>query len=444
MAKFTNRFLAGLQLEAGRKDRLVFDSECRGLGVRVTPKARTFIVQWTDPATKRKVREPIGIWGNITVDQARIAARVRLGAVATGINPRAERLRLRQEADRERAEAALSLDALVEEWAVLHLALRRERYRTEAIRAIRHAFPALLKRPAARITRADAVNALDGLVMAGKASMAGRTLAYARAAFHWAQKRGKVPHNPFQGLPISTSTAARERLLSDGEIAEVWVAANTLGYPFGPFFKLATLTMQRREEVAGMRWSEIADDLSLWTLPGLRMKSGRPHDVHLSHRAQEVLRSLPRTEGCDYVFSTTGRTPISGISKAKLALDAAIAGARAEIAKSIDAKPVPLVPWRIHDLRRSGVSVLARLGFDSIVVDKLLAHQPAKLLGVAAIYQRHDFARERGAALDAWAAHVTGTLAENVVPLRGASGSLAAGIGRSAETRGHRTALSLP
>jgi hypothetical protein len=71
MAKFSDRYLAGLKLEAGRKDRLVFDNECRGLGVRVTPKARAFIVQWTDPATKRKVRERVGVWGSITIEQAR-------------------------------------------------------------------------------------------------------------------------------------------------------------------------------------------------------------------------------------------------------------------------------------------------------------------------------------------------------------------------------------
>ena len=66
----------------------------------------------------------------------------------------------------------------------------------------------------------------------------------------------------------------------------------------------------------------------------------------------------------------------------------------------------PLVPWRLHDLRRTGASTLARLGFDTIAIDKLLAHQPTKLRGVAAIYQRYDFVEERVRALDAWAEHV--------------------------------------
>ena len=94
---------------------------------------------------------------------------------------------------------------------------------------------------------------------------------------------------------------------------------------------------------------------------------------------------------------------------------AAIVKTRAETAAKAKGKPELLAEWRTHDLRRSGVSTLARLGFDSIVADKILAHQPVKLRGVARVYQRHDFARERAAALDAWAAHVIGSDKGNVV-----------------------------
>jgi integrase len=260
-------------------------------------------------------------------------------------------------------------------------------------------------------------------------------MAYARACFAWGKRRAKVPENPFADLPISAGTTERERVLSDTEIAEAWTAADRLSYPFGPFFKLAILTLQRREEVAGMRWSEIADDMSRWTLPGSRMKNGKSHDVHLSEAARAILRSLPRVEGCDFVFSTTSKrataveaepkgnrrpkpTAISGFSQGKRYLDAAITKARAEAAAATGCKLMPPIPWRLHDLRRTGVTTLAALGFDSIVVDKLLAHQPAKLRGVAGVYQRHDFARERAAALDAWAVHVFGIEASNVARLR--------------------------
>jgi integrase len=437
LPKLTDRFLAAFKVEEGRKDRLVFDTACPGLGVRVTAKGtRTFLAQWTDPATKRKVREPLGVWGNLTIEQAREATRARLGAVAKGIDPQAERRRQRAEAERERAETALTFEALIEEWKALHLTHRRPRYAAEAERAIRRGLPSLLKRPAARISRADTVNALDQIVRAGKAVTAGRTMAYARACFAWGKRRGKVPENPFAELPIAAGGTERERALSDAEIAEVWASAGTLDYPFGPFYKLLILTLQRRDQVAGMRWSEISEDTSRWTLPGARMKNGKPHIVHLSEPARTVLRALPRVEGCDLVFSTTTYrltagenvepkgertrkpTPISGFSQGKRHLDAAIAKVRAATAAKLGRTFEAMPAWRVHDLRRTGVTTLAALGFDSIVVDKLLAHQPSKLRGVAGVYQRHDFARERAAALDAWAEHVIGVEIGNIVRLR--------------------------
>src|SRR6266566_5079051 len=102
MPKLTDRFLAALKIEGRGKDRLVFDTACPGLGVRLTAKGtRTFLVQWTDPATRRKVREPLGVWGSLTIDQAREAARARLGAVAKGVDVKAERALRSEKAERE-------------------------------------------------------------------------------------------------------------------------------------------------------------------------------------------------------------------------------------------------------------------------------------------------------------------------------------------------------
>jgi integrase len=150
----------------------------------------------------------------------------------------------------------------------------------------------------------------------------------------------------------------------------------------------------------GSRWYEVVGAiarLSLWTIPAERMKNRKPHDVHLSEAARAVLRSIPRLAHQDYVFTTTGRGPVSRFSRARRLLDARITANR---------DGAPLASWRLHDFRRSGVTRLAGMGFDSIVVDKLLAHKPARLKGVAAIYQRHEFmARSRsvGRASDALA-----------------------------------------
>ena len=98
MPKLTDAFLKTFRPAAGAKDRLTFDTVCRGLGVRATASGnRVFIVQWTDAATGRKQREPLGVWGSITVEQARTAARAQLGRVAQGVNPIAERAKAKAE-----------------------------------------------------------------------------------------------------------------------------------------------------------------------------------------------------------------------------------------------------------------------------------------------------------------------------------------------------------
>jgi len=377
--------------ETGRLE--IFDSIVPALALRVTPTgARTYVVRGRVKGRPESIRVTVGDARGMKLSDARQQASDVLQQMRAGNDPRRGEQR------------DITLAELVDDWVALHLARRSERYRDEAVRAIRYAFPQLLQRPAAQITKADAVTVLDRLVRAGKTVMAGRTLAYSRAAFSWAQKRDLVPTNPFANLPIAAGGTERDRVLIDDELVKVWTATGKLGYPFGPCVRLMTLTLQREDEVAGMRWSELDLDRSLWRIPGARMKNGRAHDVHLSEPARAILRDLPHIDGCDFVFTTTGRTPISGFSKAKRRLDA-MAG--------ID-------PWRLHDLRRTGVTKLAALGFDSIVVDKLLAHQPAKLRGVAGVYQRHDFARERAMALDAWAAHVTGEQVDNITPLRAA------------------------
>ncbi|MBX6743967.1 MAG: site-specific integrase [Acetobacteraceae bacterium] len=433
MPKLTDRFLASFKPAEGQKDRLTFDTECRGLGVRaywatqkkpdgskVTVVARTFLLQWTDPATGQKRREPLGVWGGITIDQAREAARIRLGDVAKGIDPRAERKAKREAAEREREAAKLTLRVLLDQWSRLGLKDRRPSYRAEAVRALSHAFAKHLDKPAHHLSRDTAVNVLDRLAEAGRSAMAGRTLAYGRACYGWAQKRGKVPLNPFLGLPVPAGIIARDRVLTAQEVGEVWRAAGTLGFPFGPLVRLLLLTAQRREEVGGMRWSELSADLAVWTIPASRAKNGTAHVVHLAPEARTILADLPRFEGCDFVFTTTGKTPASGYSKAVERVRAVIARARAKTAQEAGVEPEAMPGWRLHDLRRSAVTWLAGAGFPPHVCDKLLNHVTTTgLSDVARVYQRAEFLPERKAALEAWARHVLQCASDDAAPAAG-------------------------
>jgi integrase len=91
-----------------------------------------------------------------------------------------------------------------------------------------------------------------------------------------------------------------------------------------------------------------------------------------------------------FIFSTLGGQPFCMFSKAKRQLDQ-LSG---------------VTGWRLHDLRRTCVSGMARLGVAPHVADKILNHQAGTISGVAAVYQRHDFLSERQQALDLWGAHI--------------------------------------
>jgi hypothetical protein len=116
-------------------------------------------------------------------------------------------------------------------------------------------------------------------------------------------------------------------------------------------------------------------------------------------------------------------TPFAGWSKAKRALDKAIRDTRAKGAAITGTSLARLVPWNVHDLRRTVATGLQRLGVRLEVTEAVLNHISGSRGGIAGVYQRHDWAAEKRAALDAWAAHVAAIVkgqasSGNVVVLR--------------------------
>jgi integrase len=320
---------------------------------------------------------------------------------------------------------------LIDDWNRLHLAGRRPRYAAEAVRALHYAFAHHLNSAAEDLDRAAVVRALDALTRrrartsggdTGKtkgAAMTGRTAAYGRAAFAWAMKRGAVRANPFADLPLAKSVGKRERVLTDEEIGEIWRAAGDAAAPYGTIVRLLILTGQRRGEVAGMNWAEISDDLTTWALPGERTKNGAAHMVPLSAPARDLLRGLlPDNQGDAHRAIADRRakgmlalpgalgTPFAGWSKAKAILDKAVADARGKAATDAGTSPAALVSWNVHDLRRTVATGLQRLGVRLEVTEAVLNHISGSRGGIAGVYQRHDWATEKRAALDAWTAHV--------------------------------------
>jgi integrase len=387
--KLTKRVIEAA--EPAERDQYLWDGEVKGFGIKITPVDRkVFVFQYRMGGRGSKTeRYTIGQYRSpYTVDGARREAVRLLAEVKAGRNP-AEVRRADRQSEPSRARL---LGELAAEFIERHAKPNTRDWRKTEYLLARDVLPYWSTRPMREITRHDVIELIDRVADRGARIHANRVLAAVRVLFNWALSRGVIETSPAAGVKAPGAETVRERVLGEDELREVWRATDATPYPFGPFFKLLILTAQRRDEVAGMRWSEIDEARALWVIPGERAKNGRAHEVPLSAPAIDILRSIRRLDGSDLVFTTTGRAAISGFSKAKARLD------RASGVGLTDRDE-----WRVHDIRRSVTTFMAEMAIAPHVVDKLLNHVSGSIRGVAAVYNRHGYTDERRRALDAWA-----------------------------------------
>lgn len=222
--------------------------------------------------------------------------------------------------------------------------------------------------------------------------------------FRWALRQRRVAVNPCAGVWRPGAPPARERVLSDAEIALLWRGCERIGWPFGPLFQLLLLTGARLGEVTGMAQSELSDERMVWTIPGSRTKNHLTHQLPLPDLAQDIIAQLPRVQSdLGLLFTTNGARPVSGFSRAKELLDAAMAAAAG----------APVQPFMLHDLRRSCATGMADLGVHPHVIEAVLNHISGAKAGVAGTYNRALYAKEKADALQRWAAHLRGLVNDN-------------------------------
>lgn len=255
--------------------------------------------------------------------------------------------------------------------------------------------PAWGERPISEITKREVIDLLDDVADRSRLS-ANRLLSCIRKLFNWCVERDLLAFSPATGVKPPLEESSRDRVLSDEEMQNLVKACKAVGYPAGTMTLLMLLTAQRRNEVCGMKWSELSLDGGVWTLPAERTKNGKLHPVPLSPEVVDVLKSIHRISGNEFVFpSLTGISHLSNFSRAKKQIDAALG------------QHLDLPRWTFHDLRRTAASGMARQGVSLPVIEKVLNHTSGSFAGIVGVYQRHDFAGEKRDALTRWAAFVT-------------------------------------
>ena len=171
--------------------------------------------------------------------------------------------------------------------------------------------------------------------------------------YTWGIKHDRLEESPMYLLTKPFPEGRRDRVLDRSEIRTVIAALPALARVFQALVLLLLLTGQRLREVAGMRWEEIDLERDEWIIPASRTKNKLKHLVPITRQVRAILMELSggQTDLRGLVLTTNGRTAISGFSKAKAALDAAVDAL-------VGTGVVP--GWVYHDLRADALHRLRR------------------------------------------------------------------------------------
>lgn len=401
----------------------VWDTDVIGFGVRCLPSgAKTFIATYRTLAGKSR-RYTIGKVEGLRVDDARAFALDLRARAIKGEDPALDRSEQRKQKARPALTLAEALDRYDRDQE-----RRKVVGRAQVMSSLRRQLLDHVKdQPLAQLDRRAVVEAVETLEAAGMAGAARALRSHASTFLKWCADRGLMEANPLQGYRAARSTRAQRvaqpgRDLSDTELAWAWHAAGgpKVSPAFGALVRMLILTGQRRTETSHMRWSDLSEDGKLWRIPASETKNGVAHEVPLPPLARSIIAGLTRYKTCDFVFSTKGAVAISGWSKLEKNLRAQLEADAARRAAEGDGAGI-LVPWTLHDLRRTFRSGLTRLGVEPDVAEIMLNHRPETL---KAVYDRDPRLAERTAAAERWALHVAAVVdpdgRSNVVKLRGA------------------------
>ena len=270
-------------------------------------------------------------------------------------------------------------------------------------KAQKYLLPRWKNLPASAIKRSDVKSMFRSITNSGSLVAANQALAQASAIFSWAIREEVVdlPANPAQGI-MRNETRARERVLSEHEIPQIWDAFDSAGLVRSAALKTLLLTGQRLSEVTHMRVNHIdirnhrfsAPDGNggiqeseqyggWWSLPGEQderwpgTKNKQGHRVWISGFVLEILSDLGDGQN-GYILAGARGNPVSDLDVRMKSIcdDVGIV------------KPDKVTP---HDLRRTHGTMVTSLGFSREQMNRIQNHREG---GIASVYDRHSYAEE--------------------------------------------------
>jgi len=390
--KLVGTNLAALESDfagSGKADRIYFDTEITGFGLRFRSSGvRTWVLQYKFHGADCRLK--LGPYPDIKAKVAREMAQAKLAEVWQGKDPQAAK----REAKAKRL-AQIPLRTVVDSFLAAKKPKLRPNSYYEIERHLMKDWKSLHDWPIEEIQIPQVASILNRLEQTGPVAAA-RSRSNLSALFRWAMGQGYIKYNPVIGTINPDNGVPRDRVLSDDELVAVW--NNCQGDDdYSRMVRLLILTGCRKMEVGGLRWSELNLADRIWTIPGARTKNKRDHILVLPRAFWEIVESVERRPGRDFLFGYSDHG-FSNWHDPKVALD----------------QRCGVTGWTHHDIRRTVATRMADspppdgtgLGVKPHVVEALLNHVSGHKSGVAGIYNRATYRPEVKTALAMWADHV--------------------------------------
>jgi integrase len=401
----TDRFCSSAKSLGVQTD--YFDTTVQGLALRVTEQGnRSWCFHYRSPRDGRRARLTIGSYPATSLAMARGKALEARGHVDTGQDPR---LVLAGQ-----ATAGMTVATLVDAYLAdpEKAALRSK---DEIARRLRkNVIPVIGEVKLAELRRRDARNVSDAILRRDKRTEATRVFEDLRAMVRWAVENEYLDANPLDGMSKPAELMSRNRVLSDGEVRTLWNGlpeALARSVQCQRIIKLCLVTAQRVGEVAGIVPPELDLTAREWRLPSNRTKNAHAHVVPLSDLAIRIIKEAIADAGEGAPLFPCGDGSLAPAVVARTILRANETG-RFGIAQ-----------WSAHDLRRTALTAMARLGVAPIVLGHVANHRSTTRAGVTlAVYSQYAYDREKREALSLWADRLSAIIdadrAADVLPIR--------------------------
>src|SRR5438477_2896931 len=347
-----------------------FDKTVSGLALRVTKNGhRSWCFHFRAPADGRRARATIGTYPATGLAAARGKGLEARAQIEAGNDPRASIAAA--------GAAEITVATLIDAYLADPDKAKRRSNDEVARRLRRNVLPMIGGVKLTALRKRDVRTCTDPILRRGKATEAARVFEDVRAAVKWAVEQEYLEANPLDGMKKMASAAPGNRVLSDDEIATLWnglPASLARSVQCQRIIMLCLVTAQRVGEVSGVALPELDLKAKEWRLPGTRTKNGHAHVVPLSDLAISIIRAALADAGDDSKFL---------FPCADASLDPA-AVARTILRANDKAEGLPLgrfgiAPWSAHDLRRTALTGMARLGIAPIILGHIANHRTTPL-----------------------------------------------------------------